>query len=175
MLENWPPALQSGCPGTTARRWRAPRYHESAWPKRILCGHEEVTFRNGPQPASQKEKIRYRFWQGTEPGENVPGWVVCPCLDERSADPADANTDVAGVLRPARLGDCSTGARNRLRGYRAKSPRALDRGRAPPRNRCGPGLAPGSLGAVGDGPARHTAGTGASRRRVRVPDRSVGP
>ena len=45
---------------------------------------------------------------------------------------------------------------------------------APPRNRCGAGVAAGSLGTVSDGSTGNPAGTGASRRRFRLADGGAG-
>src|SRR6266542_2966802 len=47
-------------------------------------------------------------------------------------------------------------------------------GGAPPRNRRGVGVALGSLGAIGGGPAGDPARTGAPRGRFRFPDRGPG-
>src|ERR1035437_3665721 len=48
-------------------------------------------------------------------------------------------------------------------------------GCAAPGDRCCAGVAPGSLGKIGHRSARHPAGTGAYRRRVRIADRGTGP
>ena len=57
----------------------------------------------------------------------------------------------------------------------ARSSRETAGSRPPPGDRCGAGMAAGSLGPVGNGSAGNPAGTGASRRRLRVADRGAGP
>src|ERR1019366_13994 len=47
-------------------------------------------------------------------------------------------------------------------------------GGAPPRNRCGAGVAVGPMGPIRGGPAGNSPGVAASRRRLRLPDRSPG-
>ena len=125
---------------------------------------------------SAKGKIRTRFWPGTKAGENVPGGPVCPRVHRtinrrwrcRTARCASMPPGAAGPssCKFARSTPARYGAEAREKLLEAARRREID---------VRAGLAPGSLGPVGDGSAGHSSGTGASRCRIRFADRGSGP
>ena len=54
--------------------------HRVAWGPSVECKSYRVSSENPERERSRfpKAKIQIRFWPGTQAGENVPGWPVCP-------------------------------------------------------------------------------------------------
>src|ERR1017187_4999303 len=132
-----------------------------AWPKRIVFGHAGATFRNGRQTGIPEGKIAEGFWPGTETGENVPRRPLRPRLYERPTDHSAAGPGSAGIRRPAGLDYPAAGEGGRQRCIRTATAGEVAGGCAPPGDRRGAGVAVGSLGPIGGGPAGDSPGTAA--------------
>ena len=124
--------------------------------------------------ASKTAKSKRVFGQRTESGENVSRWPLCARFHARSADSAVADSRYARVCRQAGLDDRGADERGRFRRGRTRSSAKICwKRRAAGRSMscwCGDWI-------VGAGQSRiwwYTAGTGGSRRRLRVADRSTG-
>src|ERR1035438_5131082 len=146
-----------------------------SWPKRIVFGHAGATSPNGRQTGIREAEIAKGFWPGTETGENVPRRPLCPRLYERPTDHSAADPRPAGIRRPSELDHRPAGERGRQWCIRAAAAGEVAGGCAPPGDRRSAGVAVGSLGSIGGGPAGNSAGTGAPRRRLRLLDRSSRP
>ena len=95
--------LQSGCPGTIARRWpgsphRPPRNMiNPAWPKRIVSGHSPLLCGNAHKTGFSRSEIQQGFWP--PPSRRF----VCPRFHTRSTDTAAADPHHARIRSQARL------------------------------------------------------------------------
>jgi hypothetical protein len=79
-----------------------------------------------------------------------------------------------GSMLPGAAGGWPCKFVSELRRGKARSSRETAGSSAPPRDRCGAGMAAGSLGTLSDGSIGHAAGTGPSRSGLRVTDRGAG-
>lgn len=108
---------------------------------------------------------------GKPPKTALRAGLYARCLGQRSTDLADAESCSARLRRAARLDHRQADEGSRLRCHVATDEGATDRSGAAPGDRRGTCLAPGPLGKIGDRPARHFEGVGASRRRLCVAHR----
>jgi hypothetical protein len=172
--------LRSGCPGTTAIPW-----HDSLPPRprnmMSLPGRKGSTSAmrighlwNGRKPGlPARQKSDRVFGQRTEAGKMFrAGLYARVSTNDQQTIPLQirALREYAarrGWTIAMQVKEIGSGAVRQLR-------EKIAGGGAPPRDRCGAGVAVGSLGPVGNGSAGDASGTGASRRRIRLADRGAG-
>ena len=124
--------------------------------------------------ASEKAKSPRVFGQATETAENVSRRPLCPRFHQRPTDHPIADPRPARVRRPAGLDHRYASEGGRFRRCATRTAGKVAGRCAPPGDRRRAGVAIGSLGPVGGGPAGDTSGTGASRSRFRIADGGTG-